>query len=196
MLALRRPSEAAVRSLLDRQEGLPFSYPDVGAIARGAVPSGYVQDHHCVELGRGPEAFSAAQEAIGRWAMFRTGWTEVVPASSPIEPGRVVAIVARSFGAWTVNPARIVESIDESGPVDRFGFVYGALPDHAESGEERFSVEWRHGDDSVWYDLLGISRPGRWYSKMAGPLTRSVQKKFARDSKAAMVRFVLERLGS
>jgi alpha-ketoglutarate-dependent taurine dioxygenase len=51
-------------------------------------------------------------------------------------------------------------------PVRRFAFAYGTLAEHAESGEERFQVEWRE-DDSVWYDILAFSRPNQLFSRTA-----------------------------
>jgi len=30
---------------------------------------------------------------------------------------------------------------NEEEPIQRYGFAYGTLPDHAETGEERFLVE-------------------------------------------------------
>src|SRR5262245_46391050 len=44
-------------------------------------------------------------------------------------------------------------------PVNRHGFASGTLPAHAESGEERFIVEWDRADGGVWYDILAFSRP-------------------------------------
>ena len=70
---------------------------------------------------------------------------------------------------------------------------YGTLPEHSESGEELFAVEWRE-DDSVWYDLLAFSRERHPLAKMAYPLARDLQRRFRRDSGAAMQRAVgLER---
>ena len=77
--------------------------------------------------------------------------------------------------------------IDETAPIRRFGFAYGTLPEHAERGEERFTVELQP-DGSVWYDLFAFSRPSSWYLEAGLALTRSLQKRFARDSMAAMVR--------
>ena len=77
--------------------------------------------------------------------------------------------------------------MDEEGPIVRFGFAYGTLPDHAEKGEERFSVEWHHEDNSVWYDILAFSRPNHPLARLGLPLTRRLQRRFARDSKRAMV---------
>ena len=48
-----------------------------------------------------------------------------------------MAVLARSLGLWWLNACRIVCVIDEDRPVTGFGFAYGTLPDHAESGEER-----------------------------------------------------------
>jgi uncharacterized protein (UPF0548 family) len=59
-----------------------------------------------------------------------------------------------------------------------------------ESGEERFSVEWRRDDDSVWYDILAFSRPRHLLARLAMPLSRSLQRRFARDSLEAMRRTI------
>jgi uncharacterized protein (UPF0548 family) len=63
------------------------------------------------------------------------------------------------------------------------------LPEHAEMGEERFTVEFHPGDESVWYDIYAFSRP-RAFALMAFPYTRALQKKFAYDSKLAMQKAV------
>jgi len=79
--------------------------------------------------------------------------------------------------------------VDEEGPVKRYGFAYDTLPEHPESGEERFTVEWR-GDDAVWYDILAFSRPQQFLARLGYPLSRRLQKRFDRDSAAAMLRAV------
>jgi uncharacterized protein (UPF0548 family) len=91
-----------------------------------------------------------------------------------------------------VSACRIVYRIDDDGPTKRFGFAYGTLPDHPESGEERFMVEWSQADGSVWYDILAFSRPYQLLTRLAYPLVRRFQKRFARESTAAMVRAVSE----
>ena len=77
--------------------------------------------------------------------------------------------------------------IDEDGPIRRFGFAYGTLPEHAEQGEERFTVEWQRSSDLVSYDIVSFSRPGNIAVKMAYPLARELQNRFLRHSLAAMV---------
>jgi uncharacterized protein (UPF0548 family) len=59
-----------------------------------------------------------------------------------------------------------------------------------ESGEERFTIEWRREDDSVWYDLLAFSRPRHRLARSGAPLSRRLQRRFARDSLHAMMRAV------
>jgi uncharacterized protein (UPF0548 family) len=187
--SLLRPSRAAIDRFLQEAAPLVFD-PDVARLARGEALPGYADDHYRRRLGAGPMAFDLARRAIREWKMFHLGWIEVAPPAAPIEEGTQVALLARSFGAWTLNPARIWKVYDESGPIDRFGFTYAALPGHAEAGIESFMVEWDHADDSVWYDLHGVSRPGRFFTRWLRPLTRRVQKRFAAESMDAMERFV------
>ena len=70
----------------------------------------------------------------------------------------------------------------------RYGFAYGTLPDHPERGEERFLVEWNQADDSVWYDLLAVSRPGHWLARIGYLYARYEQAKFRRLSGLTMQR--------
>ena len=153
-------------------------------------PPGYVVDHTRIKLGEGEKVFAAAKAALERWQQFRLGWLEASPEDTPIKEGQVVAILARSIGLWWLNACRIVVVVDEDGPVKRFGFAYGTLPDHAGSGEERFLVEWDREDDSVWYDILAFSRPRHFLARLGYPWVRRVQKRFGRESAAAMRRAV------
>ena len=111
-------------------------------------------------------------------------------ARSPIQAGQVVAVIAWLFGLWWLNACRIVYLVEEEGPVKRFGFAYGTLPQHAESGEERFSVEWHEQDNAVWYDILAFSRPNQLLARLGYPLVRRAQKRFGRDSAAALLQIV------
>jgi hypothetical protein len=99
-----------------------------------------------------------------------------------------VAVIARAIGLWWLNACRIVYVVDESESVRRFGFVYGTLPDHAGTGEERFLIEWDRDDDSVWYDILAFSRPNQFLTRLGYPLVRRTQKRFGRESAAVMLR--------
>lgn len=99
-----------------------------------------------------------------------------------------MGVLAHACGLWWRNACRIAYVVDEVGPLRRYGFAYGTLPGHAESGEERFLVEWDERDGRVWYDILAFSRPSYRFMWLGYPLVRRLQKRFARDSAEAMKR--------
>jgi uncharacterized protein (UPF0548 family) len=191
MLSLRKPSAERLRVFLAAQSKLDFTYSAVGATA-AVPPADYVVDHTRIKLGEGVGTFAAAKAALERWEHFRLGWVEAWPPDTPIQEGQVVAVVARLFGLWSLNACRIVYVVDEQGPARRYGFAYGTLPEHAESGEERFTVEWHEADDTVWYDIVAFSRPQQLLARLGHPCARRLQNRFARGSAAAMRRAVVD----
>jgi uncharacterized protein (UPF0548 family) len=193
MLLFRKPSPDSIRAFLDYQKPLGFSYAAVGATAETPPPR-YVVDRTRIQLGMGEQAFRAARAALERWQQFKLGWVEAWPPDTPIQTGTVVGIMARTAGLWWLNACRIVYVVDESSPIRRFGFAYGTLPGHAESGEERFLVECDPSNDGVWYDILAFSYPNHVLARIGYPVARRFQKRFARDSAAAMQRGVAARL--
>ncbi len=189
MLSLRKPSTESIRDFLADQARRDLTYSAVGATA-GKPPAGYVVDHTRIQLGSGEQVFEAAKAALERWDQFRLGWLEARPPETPIRTGAVVAVLARAIGLWWLNACRIVSVVDQTGPVRRFGFAYGTLPGHAGTGEERFLVEWDRTDDSVWYDILAFSRPNHFLTRLGYPMVRRTQKRFGRESSAAMLKAV------
>ena len=157
--------------------------------SRSQAPSGYTVDHNRVKLGHGLNVFERGKAAIRQWKMFDMPWATLCWPDAAIEAGVTVAAVFSHFGFWSMNAARIVYVIDEREGVQRFGFAYGTLRDHAEIGEERFSVEFDPADQNVYYDIYAFSRPGFW-ARLGYPIARGLQKQFVRESKAAMVRAV------
>jgi uncharacterized protein (UPF0548 family) len=135
------------------------------------------------------QTFERAQEAVRQWTMFDMEWITVWRPTGPIQPDLTVAVLAHVLGLWWLNACRVVYTFDDEFPVRRYGFAYGTLAEHAEKGEERFTVEWDSATDEAWYDLLAISRPNKLVVKAAFPVARSLQRRFARDSQRAMVRF-------
>ena len=185
MFLIHRPEERQVRKALASQEGVEFSYPEVGATRTGA-PAGYQVHRERFALGSGMGAFERARNALRQWKMFQMEWLELCWPSAPIVPGSTVAVLARHLGFWSVHVARIVYVIDEP---RKYGFAYGTLAEHGESGEEWFGVE-RREDDSVWYEVLAFSRERHVLAKIGFPFTRFLQRKFRRDSGRAMQRAI------
>ncbi|MBU6340078.1 MAG: DUF1990 family protein [Bacteroidetes bacterium] len=171
---------------IDRLKNLNWNYPNIGGTCKGESPRGFDRDHVYIFLGEGPAIWEAAKTAIRQWIMFPKGWTSIFPKNALQAPGQDLFMTARILGIWWVNPCRIVYTIDES---DVFGFAYGTLPGHVERGEELFSVE-RMPDGSVFYHIRAFSRPSRWYVRASYPLARIFQRKFQRESQAAMFKFV------
>lgn len=184
------PSADKISAFLKQQQRLNFSYTEVGH-SLDRSPVGYNIDHNRVMLGKGGEVFARACGALRAWTMFPSPWTRIVPTDAPIVVGQSVAMLAHVYGLWWLNACRIVYVIDETKPVRRFGFAYGTLPGHVECGEERFMIEWL-ADDTVWYDLRAFSRPRFWLVRLAKPLARGLQRRFAVESKLAMQRAVKE----
>jgi len=190
LFLLSEPSTQRIARFLDAQRGVPFSYDEVGATREGAkAPTGYAVDHNRARLGEGRDSFDRAAAALYAWKMFDIGWVRLVPADPPVEVGTTVAVLARHYGFYSLNPCRISYTINEDeGDLVRRGFAYGTLADHGEKGEERFTVEWYREDDSVFYDLYALSRPNHFLAKLGRPLARRLQRRFAKDSPQAMVR--------
>ncbi len=200
MFSLLRPTTGKIDKFLADQNNRELSYLAIGASYR-LPPAGYAINHRRTKLGEGEAVFHAAKEAFRRWRQFEIGWIAI--RSSTAEPvvGAAVAIQIRVCGAWSLSACRVVYSIDEQrfdkdgAAVWRFGFANGTLPDHVGTGEERFLVEWNLSTGEVWYDILAFSRPNHLLTRMAAPIFRRFQKKFARDSSAAMLRAVQSTAG-
>ena len=187
MFLLRRPSAAAIQAFVAREAELPFTYEAVGA-TDNSPPAGFDVDHRRASLGSGKAVFEAARKALRSWKQFDLGWVDALPEDVPIAEGNVVAVLAKTLGIWSLNTARIIYVIDEP---RRFGFAYGTLPGHVEAGEERFLVE-QEDDGDVWYDILAFSRPRHRLARLGYPWVRRLQRRFGRDSLAAMRRAVAE----
>jgi uncharacterized protein (UPF0548 family) len=194
MLSLRKPSHEALRRFLDAQRQRDWSYPFVGATAT-TPPAGFNVDRTRIRLGSGEAVFVAAKAALQRWDQFRLGWLEAVPPDTPLRNGEIIVILARAAGMWWLNACRIVYVVDESGPVDRYGFAYGTLLDHPAVGEERFLIEWNRSDDSVCFEIFAFSRPRHLLARLGSPLVRRMQKRFGLEATNSLSDAVCRQLG-
>ncbi len=160
----------------------PFTYPEVGA-TRGAPPA----DAHVVRaervVGHGPEDFAAVRDSILAYGMQRGAGLRVRASTPTAREGTVMLMTSPLFGPIRI-PCRVVYVLDEP---DRAGFAYGTLPGHPESGEELFSVELR-ADGAVVAVIGAFSRPGRWYSRIGGPVARALQAVMTRRYLTAVER--------
>ncbi len=184
MFLLRCPSAAMIRRFLDRSRTLPLSYDPPGLLDRSAT-SGQL-DEQVVTIGQGSADFRRARQALTGWKHFDIGWVEAFPDRPSIEAGVVVAVLIHHLGVWSLNGARVLPGVvhDEGGHV--FGFAYGTLTNHAESGEERFEVRLDPATGQVTYGIRAISWPQHPLARLGQPIVRHLQARFRRESAAAM----------
>lgn len=196
MISIRQFDDTRLDALIDSQRSQAFTYSPLGLTRNATAPNGFVVDHNRTQLGAGEADFKRAIDALRAWEMFNLGWVRVHRTTTPIVVDSCVAVVAAFPAIEWANVARIVYTIDEErSGVCRFGFGYGTLPNHAERGEERFSVEWHADDDSVWYDVFAFSRPAHPLARLGFPFARAAQRRFGRGTLAAMRSAVERRRG-
>jgi uncharacterized protein (UPF0548 family) len=155
--------------MMSTMEDMELTYPEVGATA-AALPPGYHHLSRSRVVGRGETAFKTAADALMKWDVQRRAGLGVQPAG-PVRLGADVTLTLRFGPVRITAPCRVVAVLDE--PRLR-GFAYGTLPGHPETGEERFVLAWLP-DDRVLFMITAFSRPGRWYTRLAGPLARLAQ---------------------
>lgn len=207
MFSIRKPTAQQIDNLLTSSNAAEFTYDGIGSTsafpspnlpgpftgAESRLPSGYRVDHNWVKLGDGEAAYEWAKNALRQWQMFNLSWVQICWHSAmgqrlSIADGTMVGVLAsRPF--WSLNPCRIVYTVDESDEKGwRSGFGYGTLAGHLAKGEERFQVVWNRMDNSVCYEILAFSKPNHPLAILGYPIVRHFQRRFARDSKAAMAK--------
>jgi uncharacterized protein (UPF0548 family) len=139
MFLVFKPTSAQIDRFLESRKTDTFSYDAIGATRELSPPAGFIVDNKRQLLGTGRETFEKAKQAVRQWKMFEVPGLDLVCSDTPIEPGRNVALFAHHLGFHSLSSCRIVYVIDEP---DRFGFAYGTLTEHVESGDERFIVEY------------------------------------------------------
>lgn len=190
VFSLRKPSIEAVHRVLDAQRDRPFTYREVGAI-ENRIPPGYLRHATRARIGAGESTFETAVAALRTWKQFDVGWVELCWPGTALAAGEVVGVLARALGVWALSVSRIIAVIDErSAGGRRFAVIYGTLPQHVETGEERFQIEWNRADDAVWYDVQAFYRPYHPLVRAAWPVVRRFPRKFVRESAEALQRAI------
>ena len=186
MFLARRPSLETIDQFLRESQVLPLSYSPTGIVKASTVREDL--DEATVVIGHGTAAFERARAALIAWKQFDIGWVETFPPAAPVVPGTVVAVLIRHLGFWSLNGCRVLYSVGGMDDVARFGFAYGTLTNHAESGEELFEVFIDPLTDEVGYRIRAISWPQAMLARVGQPIVRVLQARFRRHSAAAMKR--------
>ncbi len=188
MFLAQRPSDEAIERFLRESQGLPLSYAPIGIVSDEARRPAL--DAATSVIGRGRTDFERARAALLAWKQFDIGWVETFPRNAPVAIGTVVAVLIRHLGFWSLNGCRIVYSIGRPDGDTWFGFAYGTLTNHAESGEELFEVFVEPTTQNVVYRIHATSWPQATLARIGQPIVRALQARFRRHSAAAMQRAV------
>jgi uncharacterized protein (UPF0548 family) len=165
-----RLSTDALERLLVAASASKLTYPEIGATGDATLPAGYRHTRVSVPLGSRTPTFEAASEALRSWAAHRHIGAVVVPDGAPLQEGVVVVVAIRRGPLSVVAPCRIVSVVNDR---NQFGFAYGTLSGHPESGEESFMIRRVAGEVSI--DLVAFSRPNDLLVRLASPIARRIQ---------------------
>jgi uncharacterized protein (UPF0548 family) len=188
---LRRPSRREIERFIDRSHGLPLSYGPTGIVRHHPAVKRF--DEQLVTVGRGQADFERARDALKRWNHFNIGWVEAFPVPLSVEAGTDIAVLIRHLGFWSLNGARVLYHVGGTNGHDAFGFAYGTLTNHAESGEELFEVFIDRQSGQVMYRIRAVSRPQSALTWIGQPIVRLLQARFRHDSAVAMRRAIAAR---
>lgn len=129
---------------------------------------------------------ASAPSKLFSWKLLAVAGLELYPKSPPIKPLTNIALLSPHFGLWSLDFCRVIDAFEgqpeNGGAILRSGFVYGTLPGHAFRGEEIFSIEWHLAREEVWYDIYSFALPANFLIRLAGPLARAAQERFASES--------------
>jgi uncharacterized protein (UPF0548 family) len=187
-IRLRRPSDRARQQTLFEVSGQPLTYPEVGATDRPELPGdGYHNGRHAVALGQGVRVFEAGVDALRTWQPHHFAGASLVPEVPAIEVGSELVSVLRAGPLHLVVPCRIVYVTDEP---RRFGYAYGTLPGHPESGEESFHIEM-DGRDQVTCCVAFFSRLVDPLARLGSPIAWRLQRRVTARYLEGVRRFVV-----
>jgi uncharacterized protein (UPF0548 family) len=164
-----RRSSAEIESRIAAVAALAPSYRHVGSTL-GDAPPGVPE--LLVER-TVPGSVARAREALRSWASHRGIGGRVVPDGPP-EEGATVAVVIGVGPVEVLVVDRVVQVVDEP---DRFGFAYGTLPGHPETGEELF-LATSAGPDHVRLTVKAHAR-AVGVAAVGSPVTRWIQRRAA-----------------
>jgi uncharacterized protein (UPF0548 family) len=187
MFLLHAPSPADIERFVAASRELGLSYAPVGLVSQ--TPAGFRVDEQTTVIGSGEAAFQRATTALTEWRHFDLGWVEMFPKRASIAPGSVVVVAVRHLGFWSLNGCRVVDLVGAPGETT-YGFAYGTLTNHAESGEELFQVSFRPESGDVLYHIRAVSKPRAALARLGYPFTRALQARFRRDSARALRRAI------
>ena len=184
MFLFKRPDQELILRTADRHRHTELAYAHAGWTREYRCPDRFTTNRSSAVIGQGESVFQRAKAAICEYQMLQLGWIQTVGPQEPVARDSVVCTLARHWGVYTLNVARIVY-VDDSLP-DRFGFAYGTTQEYPLAGEERFTVSINGTTGEVTYEIFSFSRPLSLLVWLVLPSLRRAQRRFCRDSTTAL----------
>jgi uncharacterized protein (UPF0548 family) len=188
-----KPSVFRIKKVLEEALTSEYTYSEVGFTeCDNTIPKGYSKNHYLKFLGVGKDIFNIGKSAVSKGKMYQLKSLELHICNEVVEleQGTVMAVVARHFGIWSINPIRVVYIVDRTyNDYAVFSLAVGTLGGHEEKGEERFSVRLS-SENKVYYEIFSFNTPAGILPEIAYPLERIVLHSFARNSANAIAQFV------
>lgn len=178
----RRPATSQLEALLRRCTTDDLTYAPPGISLEPGRPTELHRGRWATAL-PGDDAFERGRAALHDWAVHRGSGISVI-TDGPLEVGTNVAMAAPLPLGFVDASCRIVRRLDEP---DRFGFAYGTLPVHPETGEEAFIVS-RAADGAVTFTVAAASKPVHPLARLAPPIADRLQDAACRRYLDAMRR--------
>ena len=170
--AIGRPATSELAQLHTAMERAELTYDHIGSTMRVDVAGNPRVRSFSRDLGAAPGTFEGARAAVRSWAALQGIDGRTFPPRAPVTIGATVLVVVPIGPIELVVANRIVTMIDEP---DCYGFAYGTLPTHPESGEECFVVE-RSATGAVRVTVRVQSRGSSLALRLAEPLVRAAQR--------------------
>lgn len=147
-------------------------------VADGLTSGGFHVLHHSATIGHGQLDHDRAVMNLMSGRAHRLAGAPLHRLQSPLSGESLL----HAGDLVTVTPGRGLLTPLESPCLvlvaDSTQMIYGTLPGHVECGEERFAVTLGT-DGTVTATVTAFSRPGRWFTAVAGPVGRCIQSKMA-----------------
>lgn len=148
------------------------TYGHIGSTLGTEPVAGPHRHESNLKIGVGESALLAARDALCSWVPQRSLGASVTPPDVVPDLDETVVLGLGVGPLRLLVPNRIVAVVDEQ---DRYGYAYGTLPGHPESGEELFLVELLDGGDVV-FTIRVDAEPAhnlRWFRPIILPLQRA-----------------------
>lgn len=167
----------------DALDALARAYQDASLASEGSDTRPRRSFARDESVGQGAASFDRLVDSLLRWDVHREAGLSV-GSTGPVSLGSSVALVKWFGPVGVLAPCRVIEVVDEP---HRRGFVYAALPDHPEQGEERFTVLLADVGE-VRFRVEAWSRPAGFLPRLGRPVAEALQDRVTKAYLAAAQR--------